>query len=338
MDPCLKIRRRRGTTTLLAGLLLTAVPAWAQAQGNAADQSVEREIKLPSAKASALFNLLAPQRVRVLVDKTSDGVSVRGTEAEVDAIAAFGKLLTRDAGTNYATDEAALEKLKKTWDSEETYQVPQDSLAALYATLAFDDVPVYVDVAEGGVSVQATKDDQAVVRRMVKIVKGEALQAKQKAAAKPAEKVEKPKAKRRTPRGAQEMRRRTPGANDNRIARLEKRIDELEKRLAALEGRSEHSGDHAERPERPERPHRGSAQMVDRRYRLPEPHLANLFQLFAPSNITSVIVGVDGNELRVRATEKDQRTIERLIELITRGNPRTTDARDADGDSDSDGA
>ena len=42
MDPCLKIRRRRGTTTLLAGLLLTAVPAWAQAQANPADQSVER--------------------------------------------------------------------------------------------------------------------------------------------------------------------------------------------------------------------------------------------------------------------------------------------------------
>lgn len=315
---------------IAATMIAVNVPAWGTTGPPAPGvPTATREIELPKAKADALYTLLAPELVKVSVSPRSEGVQVSGTTREVNAVVAFAGLLTRDEGKDYMVDQAALEALRQTWDSQHTYPLPRVRADALFAALSFSDVPVMVSPAPGGVTVEASAKDHEVIRDFVRILRGETLEDDTESdAATEGAATEGAAADQPQPGHGQ-----APGAR--RLAALERRLAELEQRLAALEmGRPPAprrglpyppSPPGVEGPPPPAQPGEPDiGEMIDRSYRLPAKHVERLYALFAPAEITDVIVSREGNQLRIRATAKDHETIERLVELLNRGRTRAT--------------
>jgi len=317
----------------LPGLLLAAAPVLAQpvAGGGAGQRQAdaERSLELPPPKADAFFQLLAPEHVKVLVSRRPTGVQVNGTQREVEALAALAALITRSQGTDFSSDNAALAELRKTWDTKETYALPAASADDLFRLLAFNDVPVFVSHATGGVTVEASRADQQIIADVVRIVRGEALEK-----APPPAKADRP-----GPPTAPKA-RRNQDADGKKLGALERRVIELEERVAALEALArelhgeEHGHAHAHdapegavappAPPAPKAP--VSPNLIDRRYKLPPHHAENLFALFAPADITDVIVSREGNQLKIRASEQDHQLIARLVKLLNRGQQKRAEA------------
>jgi len=314
-----------------AGLLSLAAPVFAQEAAELEvrrrGQDVERTIELPTAKADAVFQLLAPPNVRVVVSRAPGGLTVRGTAREIESVVAFTGLLMRDNGKDYTADAVALDALRKTWDSKKTYPLPRPAADALFTALAFNDVPVFVSNVPDGLTIEASAADQRVIHRMVRIMQGDSLADP----ASPADQAAPPPSAPALPRTpGREPRSRRPEIADELIAALEARVAELEKRLAALEQSiaatgvkpaAPSAGSAAiDAPRKADAPKKSeSTNLIDRRYRLSAQHVDNLFNLFAPADIVDVIVSRDGNQLRIRASESDHETISRLVDLLNRG-------------------
>jgi hypothetical protein len=361
-----------------APVMVAALASAAMAQPAARSQD-RKAFPLENAKADAVFKLLAPNHVQVLVSRTPDGIAVQGTSTEVDAVARFVELITRDAGKNYSTDQAALAELRKGWDTQQSYKLPEESAEALFAVLAFDDVPVLVAHAPDGISIEAGKRDQKVIARMVRILNGKRLTPPPSKTDTPQQPAPPARAKRQArkkdgagekikavakPRKRAQPRRRALDALEKRLAKLEHRVKQLEQQVrkhhdagaprdgqhARPHGEDHHAdhhhnghgphghghpgmhkhahrhGDHAGEAKKPAKKKRqkqarkrGPAELIDRRYKLPPHHADHLYSLFAPADIHDVIVSRDGNTIKVRASERDHKTIERLVDILNRG-------------------
>lgn len=385
-------RTRKAFTTICIFTLLaaTALPALADDDPPTTRkrQQVSRSFDLDDGKAGAIFLLLSPDNVRVLVSRTQTGINIKGTPREVNTLTEFIGILTRDTGKDYNADPAALAELRKTWNSEKTYTLPQSVADALFVTLAFNDVPVYVTRTDDGINVQAVNTDQKIIAQITQIARGEELkgdksrrnnkdrkhdeaakgekaqkdkeaQKDEKAEKKTGEnaksekvkKVDKPnnsKDKQRADRRNDQRRQeRKEGFNPSEINRpLADRVEKLARRVAKLEQQvaelsqaadessphadAMHHHDHPEEAAKPKAEHgkRPTSQLIDRRYRLPKQHADNLFALFAPADITDIVVSREGNQLRIRASEADHKTIERLVDLLTRGGEKKRPNKD----------
>jgi len=141
------------------------------AQGG--DAECNREYSLSDEKADALFELLSPSDVTVVVSRTGDGVSIRGRQNQCEVMDRFIDLYTRGQREGLNTYGETIERWQSRWDSDESYSVPEDRADAVYAVLAFDDVPVLVSRSGDGISVKATGADQRTVADLVNIVSGQ---------------------------------------------------------------------------------------------------------------------------------------------------------------------
>lgn len=301
---------------------------------------VEREYDLNPDKAKAVFDLLAPSDVKVLVGQRDGGVYIKGTPREARVLDAFVKILTRHADRNVTDVSAFIQEMRPTWNTRKTYRLPPPKADALYEVLAFGDVPVLVSRADNGITVEATKDDQAVITNVVRIVNGERLEHKAKAEAD----QPKPERPRRAQRPAQPA---APEADQQ--ARLENMVKRLDAKRKELEQRVDDLAKHAEQlaravdewgakieqeaqrfaeqirkpaaptppPPTPQAPEHGET--ILRQYRLPPAHAQNLFNLLAPSDIRDVIVSREGEVVEIRADAHDHETIARLVDILTRG-------------------
>ena len=136
---------------------------------------VKRSFELPPAKADAMFDLLAPQDVKVIVQRRDYGVSITGTPQEADVIQNFVELLLRHEGICRRDFHTSLGQLRNTWTKRETYELPRRQARCLYRLLAFDDVPVRVYGYPNKVIVDATEADQRVLAELVDILRGHRL-------------------------------------------------------------------------------------------------------------------------------------------------------------------
>ncbi len=57
-------------------------------------------------------------------------------------------------------------------------------------------------------------------------------------------------------------------------------------------------------------------EVITMRYDLPPQHAENLFNLFAPADITDILIGRSGNTIEIRAARKHQRTIKQLVKML----------------------
>lgn len=130
----------------------------------AAVDRVEHTFHIASAKARAMFDLLAPDDVRVLVGRRDDAVYVRGTSSDVRTVERFVDLLTRSASRQTAG--------RRDW-FERKYELTKEKAKLLSSALAPSDVPVLVSLCEyDAVCVQASPHDHTTIANMVAILRG----------------------------------------------------------------------------------------------------------------------------------------------------------------------
>ncbi|HNO79501.1 MAG TPA: hypothetical protein PKN33_15735 [Phycisphaerae bacterium] len=217
------------------------IAATSQAGG---DRSVEKLLDLSPEKAQAVYDLLAPQDVKVLVGRRNQGLHVRGTAKEVSTLEALAELMMRDADRKITDPAKYIEELQGTWDTTALYKLPTTAGEALLKVLAFPDVPVLVANESGGIGVRASKRDQAVIADVTRIQQGiEPTTMHAVPERKVAQKEE--KRPRNEGRGRGDRRRNDRGDNNRRAERrpgpdgggreLNEKVNRLEERVKKLE-------------------------------------------------------------------------------------------------------
>jgi hypothetical protein len=173
--PRTSCRSGAGWVLLLVPLFLIFGPGhWkptCMSQGRA-DRNVARTYALSEDKADALFNLLAPRDVRVLVSRCDGGVCVKGTAREVEILDHLTALVTRVQGRNVGCVERYMNRLRPSWTSSETYGLTRHKATTLFHLLAFDDVPVGVSARKSKIRVDANPTDQQTIADIVNILNG----------------------------------------------------------------------------------------------------------------------------------------------------------------------
>ncbi len=178
-------RRKRccGPGSLLLLLCLGAIGVcWVGSRGPhrsiAWPGESKRNLSLNSAKAQALFNLLAPDDVAVMVGPHHHGrfnggrvVSVSGSPEEVRIVRQFAELLAR------MEDERGFRDYELIGGSsagtcERTYRLRRSRAKSLAKMLSFDDVPVVVTRLGSRLAVSATVEDHRTISGIVRILGG----------------------------------------------------------------------------------------------------------------------------------------------------------------------
>ncbi|MHC4698458.1 MAG: hypothetical protein ACYTFA_17130, partial [Planctomycetota bacterium] len=134
---------------------------------------IRRSYSLCERNADAMYKLLAPRDIEVIVSTRDGGISIKGTPWELSTVDRFVELITRKEHQDKRTVRAYIDHILETSNKVEEYKLPRRKSVALRRILAFDDVPVMV-LSDSGepVTVQATAQDQETIRRMVDILRG----------------------------------------------------------------------------------------------------------------------------------------------------------------------
>lgn len=140
--------------------------------GGPTEATVRRDYVLGSDKADAIFDMIAPRDVRVVVGRHENGLYFEGAPGEVAIITQFIELVTRLDGHHAVGARMQMNRLRPTWAVEETYKLSRRHAAALRCVLSFDDVPVLVSGKSKQVRVRAAPEDQKTVGHMVRILRG----------------------------------------------------------------------------------------------------------------------------------------------------------------------
>lgn len=176
-----KSRGGGGGAGLAIGLILVALflgfrphhlVRWGRRAVSATTPTVRRAFDLPPAKADALFNLIAPSDIKVIVGRRHGGVFIKGTPNEAETLERFAELLTRLEGWDGNTIEHIIGSLRRQPTVTETYRLPAEKVRALIDILKFDDVPVLVSGGGRKVRVIATPEDQQTICEVVDIMRG----------------------------------------------------------------------------------------------------------------------------------------------------------------------
>ncbi len=134
-----------------------------------------RRFDIPRAKATAMFELLRPRDVKVVVRRDGGRLKITGTPQECDALAKFVGLITRYTGKPECEVRVAMERARKGWSTRQRYKLPKSKARALFNALAPDDVPVLVSWSGKRVRVDASPQVQETIRQVVEILRGRRL-------------------------------------------------------------------------------------------------------------------------------------------------------------------
>jgi len=134
--------------------------------------AVQRAYALAGEKADALFSLLAPRDVRVLVSRCDGGIHVTGTAREIEILDHLAALLTRVQCSSRSCIERYLAEVRPSWTSTRMYELSPHKASGLFRLLAFEDVPLGVSARKSKVRVDANTTDQETVQGLVNILNG----------------------------------------------------------------------------------------------------------------------------------------------------------------------
>ena len=143
--------------------------------GRMVEPAVERDFDLCSDKADAMFRLLAPRDIKVIVGRRHEGVNIRGTPREIAVLADFVELITRYGGQSAGEVRAHINYAKHHGAKTRTYKVSKSKGRVLYEILAAADVPVLVSGSARKVRVEALPHDHETLRQVVEILRGRRL-------------------------------------------------------------------------------------------------------------------------------------------------------------------
>ncbi len=175
----------KGNGPWVAFLILLAVLFWgAQSfQGlsryvnfgghSRASSSVNAHLDLDIAKAEAVYELLAPRDIRVLVSRHGPrDIGIEGTVQEIDALNCLAMLVSRYENLEGAELIRAMRQAESGWGYRRMFKLPRQKADALYELLAFGDVPVLVQLATDGILVEGASHDLRTIERILPILRG----------------------------------------------------------------------------------------------------------------------------------------------------------------------
>lgn len=128
----------------------------------------ERHFVLDPGPAEAVFNLLKPDDVKVIVGRCDHGVFVRGTAKEVKAVERFVELITRLQQWSGESRPSTTEYFGPI--IERTYKLSRSKAGTL--ARALDPSDLLVSRSKTRVEIIATRDEHDVIERMVRILGG----------------------------------------------------------------------------------------------------------------------------------------------------------------------
>ena len=134
--------------------------------------TIRQEFPLIARKAEALYQVFSPSDVRVRVGRYGQGLVFTGTPGELEVIQRAIELVTRFDHLLELERQAAMTAARPFWNSSGTYRLDRRKGRALYALLAFEDVPVLVSGKGSKIQVSASPDDQYVLRDLVAVLEG----------------------------------------------------------------------------------------------------------------------------------------------------------------------
>ena len=123
----------------------------------------------------SIFDLLKPQDVLVLVRQDPSGVQITGTARECAALTDFVALIDRHQGKSEHEVRHLMEDARRRWTTHRSYKLSKHKAKSLFDALAPDDVPVLVSWDGSRVKVDASPEDQSVIARVVRIMRGRRL-------------------------------------------------------------------------------------------------------------------------------------------------------------------
>lgn len=138
----------------------------------------KQHLSLDPAKAQALFNLLAPDDVAIIVGPHHHGrfnggrvISVSGSSEEVLIVRQFAELLARMEDGRWFGDHESIGG-PSAGTCERTYRLRRSRAKALAKMLSFGDVPVVVTRLGSRLAVSATIEDHRTIAGIVRILGG----------------------------------------------------------------------------------------------------------------------------------------------------------------------
>ncbi|MFQ5590369.1 MAG: zinc ribbon domain-containing protein [Phycisphaerae bacterium] len=157
-----------------AGLFLDyAAGAGSNDYGRTLEPAIDRDYDLCEHKAQAMFNLLAPKDIAVIVSRRGGGVHVQGTPWEIRALDRFVELITRKNHQDRDGVRRYVKSLLRTSETTKEYRLPPEKREVLGSILALDDVPLLViSNSQDRLTVTATAPDQSTVSDVVQILRG----------------------------------------------------------------------------------------------------------------------------------------------------------------------
>lgn len=174
----LQLTAYRLASTVKSGRLLLAVVAAAAVTFGVFSLAltktvtITRSFHLPHSNADAVYQLLRPSDVKVVVSRERDGIRVSGTPGEIAAVAEFTKLLTRHQDCLAYEVQRRMAESRKDWSTREKYKLSNSKAKMLFDALAPEDIPVLVQRSGRYLRVDATSEDQQTVRQMVSVLRG----------------------------------------------------------------------------------------------------------------------------------------------------------------------
>jgi hypothetical protein len=135
-------------------------------------RNIDRAYDLADRKARAVYALLEPNDIRVIVSRRGNGrIGIQATAGEALAMDRFVELITRVS--REPDGSQAMAQARAAWNSRRTYTLDSDHAEALYGILAWNDVPVLVSRnSSRRITVEATRNDQETIARIVHILGG----------------------------------------------------------------------------------------------------------------------------------------------------------------------
>ena len=134
-----------------------------------------RSFELMPCKAAAMFELLKPQDVKVVVSVDNGSLQITGTRGECGAVTQFAGLITRYQGKSAHEVRLHMKDARRGWTTRRDYKLAKDKANALFDVLAASDVPVLVSWNGKRVRVDANPEDQETVHNIARILRGRRL-------------------------------------------------------------------------------------------------------------------------------------------------------------------
>jgi len=127
-------------------------------------------LEVTGEKAQAMFDVLAPDSVPIIVGRLDELVWINATPREVNAVREFTRLITRY--DDLPKDQVAriIDSHRSAWTSNRTYRLPRELRGPLFRLLAFDNVDVGVYRTGDGIGVNARPEDQRIIERLVRAI------------------------------------------------------------------------------------------------------------------------------------------------------------------------